>query len=98
LSDCLTENCLVGKVVELCAGNTNSNFGGAERKAQNNVFSKLQRNLGHGLIGVGCAGPIFHDTVRAATNILPVDVEMIVSKIYLYFKCYTMRVETKGLL
>jgi hypothetical protein len=31
LSDCLTENGLVGKVVGLCADNMNSNFGGAER-------------------------------------------------------------------
>jgi hypothetical protein len=32
LSDCLTENGLAGKVVGLCADDTNSNFGGAERK------------------------------------------------------------------
>jgi hypothetical protein len=53
LSDCLTENGSVGKAVGLCADNTNSNFGGAERKGQNNVFTKPQKNLMHGLIGVG---------------------------------------------
>jgi hypothetical protein len=55
----------------------NSKFGGAEWKGQNNVFTTLQKNLAHGLIGVGCAGHIIHSTVRAASNILPVDVEMI---------------------
>jgi hypothetical protein len=64
LSDCLTENGLVGKFVRLCAGNTNSNFRGAERKRQNNDFTKLQKNLGHGLIGVWCAGHIFHNIVE----------------------------------
>jgi hypothetical protein len=61
-------------------------------KGQNNVSTKLQKNLGHGLIGVGCAGHIFHNAVKAATDILPVDVE--ISKIYLYFISYTLRVET----
>jgi hypothetical protein len=49
-------------------------------KAKNSVFRKLQQNFEHGMIGVVCAGRIFHNTVRAATNIFPVDVEMIISK------------------
>jgi hypothetical protein len=63
LSDCLTENGLVRKVVGLCADNTYYNFGGAGRKSQNTVFTKLQKNLGYGLIGVGCTGHIFNNTV-----------------------------------
>jgi hypothetical protein len=46
LSDCLTENCLVGKVVGLCADNTNSNFGSAERKRQNSVLPNCRKTLG----------------------------------------------------
>jgi hypothetical protein len=46
------------------------------------------------VIRVGFAGHIFHSTVQAVTEILPVDVEMIVSKIYLYFKPNKVRVET----
>jgi hypothetical protein len=45
LSECLTQHGLVGKVVGLCADNTNSNFGGAESKCQNNIFTKQQKNL-----------------------------------------------------
>ena len=77
------------KIIGLCADNTNANFGSAERKGQNNVFRKLQENVGHGLIGVECAGHIFHNTVRAAADVLPVDVEIIIAEIYLYFKSYT---------
>jgi hypothetical protein len=40
LSDCPTENGLVGKVVGLCADNMNSNFGGDERKGKNSVLTK----------------------------------------------------------
>jgi hypothetical protein len=59
LSDCLTENGSVGKVVGLCADNVNSNFGGVQSEGQN----KLHIKLGHGVIGVGCAGHIFYYTV-----------------------------------
>jgi hypothetical protein len=46
------------------------------------MFSiKLQKNLGHGVIEVGCAGYSFQNTVRAATDTLPVDERMIVSKV-----------------
>jgi hypothetical protein len=38
-------------------------FGGVERKGLNNVFNKLQKNLGHGPIGAGRAGHIFHNIV-----------------------------------
>jgi hypothetical protein len=56
------------------------NFRSAENKGQNNVFTKLQKNLGHGLMGFGCAGHISHNIVLAASEILHLDVEMIMSK------------------
>ena len=62
LSDCLTEHGLVGKVFGLCADTMNSNFGGAERKDKNDVFTKLQKNLGHSLVRVGCADQILSST------------------------------------
>jgi hypothetical protein len=94
LSDWLTENGLIRKVVGLCADNTSSNFGGVQNKGQNSVFARLQKNLRHGVIRVGCAGHVFCNAVLAVTEILPVDVEMIIYKIYLYFMSYTVRVET----
>jgi hypothetical protein len=87
-----TEIGSVGKAVGLCADNMNSNFEGAVRKSQNNVFTELQKNIRHGLIRVGCADHIFHNNVRPATDILPADVEMTVSTIYMHFKSYTVTV------
>lgn len=51
-------------------------FGGTNRKEQNNVFIKLNHNL----MGAGCAGHIFLNNVRTAVDILPIEVELIVSK------------------
>jgi hypothetical protein len=63
-------------------------------KAKTMFSTKCRKTLGHGVIGTGHAVHIFHSTVLAATNILPADVEMIVSKICLYFISYTIRVQT----
>jgi hypothetical protein len=60
-------------------------------KAKTLFSIKLQKNLGHGVIGVGCAGYSFQNTVQAATDTLRVDEEMTVSTIYLYYKPYTVR-------
>jgi hypothetical protein len=57
-------------------------------KAKTMFSPNCRKTSGTGLI-VGCAGCICHNTVQAATYILPVDVGMIVSKVYLYFKYYT---------
>jgi hypothetical protein len=54
----------------------------------------MEEELRRGLIGGGHAGDIFYSTVQAATDFLPADVEMIIYKIYLYLKSYTVRVET----
>jgi hypothetical protein len=67
----------------------NSNFGSVQSEGLNSVFTRLHINLGHGVIGAGCAGHIFHNTVQAVTEILPVIVEMVISKVYLYFTSYT---------
>lgn len=74
----------------MCADNTNSIFGGTERNGENNVSTKLQQNTGHCFIGVECAGHIFHNAVRAATDMFPVDVEKIVSEIRLDFRLETL--------
>jgi hypothetical protein len=42
---------------------------------------------------VGCSALIIHNTVQTATDVLPVDIGGVVSKIYSYFYMYTVRVE-----
>jgi hypothetical protein len=44
-------------------------------------------------MGVGSAVHIVHSTVQTAADFLPIDMEVIVNKIYCYFHVYTVRVE-----
>ena len=94
LSECLENTNLKEKTIALCADNTNCNFGGVSRKGVNNVFTKLKGNLGYNLLGFGCSAHIIHNTIQMAADVLPIDIEGIVSKIYSYFYVYTVRVES----
>jgi len=85
---------LSNKVVGLCADNTNSNFGGAARRVQNNVYRLLEKSLKRSLIGIGCAAHIINNSVQTATDCLLTDVQSVVAKEYSYFHIYTVRVES----
>ncbi|KAL0901818.1 hypothetical protein ABMA27_006985 [Loxostege sticticalis] len=93
LMETLEKHNLKDKVIGFCADNANTNFGGVERSGQCNVFRKLQEGLGRQIVGVGCAAHIAHNAIQTAADLLPVDVEHIVTKIYSYFYIYTVRVE-----
>ena len=82
------------KVVAYCGDNTNCNFGGSSRHGRNNVYTKLNNYLGRELIGVGCNAHILHNAIKTACDCLPIDVEVIIVKIYSYFYIYTVRVES----
>jgi hypothetical protein len=43
--------------------------------------------------GTGSAAHTLHNALRTCADILPVDVEAIVNKIFQYFHIYTVRVE-----
>lgn len=83
---------LESKIVGLCADNTNTNFGGVHRHGQGNVFRKLQAKLERPILGIGCSAHIAHNAVQTACDVLPVDIEAIVVKLYKYFYQYTVRV------
>lgn len=82
------------KLIAYCADNANTNFGGVSRKGENNIFCKMKKQLGHDIIGIGCNAHIVHNTIQTAADLLPVDVENIINKIYSYFYIYTVRVES----
>lgn len=44
-------------------------------------------------MGVGSTAHIAHNTLQTAADFLPIDVEVIVNKIYCYFHIYTVREE-----
>lgn len=93
LMDILEKHNLKDKLIGFCADNANTNFGGVERGGQCNVFRKLQAGLGKPIVGVGCAAHIAHNAIQTAADLLPVDIEQIITKIYSYFYIYTVRVE-----
>jgi hypothetical protein len=43
--------------------------------------------------GIRCAAHILHNALRTSADILAVDVDAIVNKIFQYFQIYTVRVE-----
>jgi hypothetical protein len=82
------------KVVAFPADNTNSNFGGAERRGTNNIHTKLKAELKRdALLGLGCSAHILHNAMQTGADCLPFDVEQIVCKMYQHFSIYTVRVE-----
>ncbi|CAH1971283.1 unnamed protein product [Acanthoscelides obtectus] len=77
----------------MSADNTNTNFGGMRRKGVNNLFSKLNASRGKPVIGIGCVAHIFNNCLQNATDVLPIDVEVIAVKIFKHFYISTVRVE-----
>ncbi|CAL8119834.1 unnamed protein product [Orchesella dallaii] len=94
LLDSLAKYNVTEKLIGICADNTNTNFGGINRKGKVNVFYKLKESLGRDLVGIGCAAHIVHNSVETAADCLPLDVEAILAKIYKYFSIYTVRTES----
>lgn len=93
LKDTLEKNELMDKFVAFCGDNAPTNFGNVARSGEKNVFARL-KTLKSGIIGVGCAGHIVHNTLKFACDQLPLDIECIVVKIYSHFYIYTVRVES----
>lgn len=85
---------LKNKMISFSADNTNTNFGGIQRKGKNNVFIKLKKSLDRNILGMGCFAHIIHNAIQQAADSLPIDVESIVCKIFSFFHIYTVREES----
>ena len=48
--------------------------------------------LGRNIVGVGCGAHIVHNCIQTAVDVLPIEVESLVVKIYKYFHIYTVHV------
>lgn len=88
----IKKNDLVQKVVGFCGDNCNTNFGGVKRKGVNNVYVRLKKELARNIVGIGCGAHIVHNCLQTAVDVLPIEVEALVVKIYKYFYIYTVRV------
>lgn len=86
-------NC-TNKVAAFGADNCNTNFGGLNRKGENNVFYRLKKELARDLVGIGCTSHIIHNGFDSACDQLPINIEALVVNIYKHFHIHTLRVET----
>ncbi|KAG0727846.1 hypothetical protein GWK47_033760 [Chionoecetes opilio] len=84
---------LEDKVVAFSADNTNTNFGGLNRAGRVNVHTKVKDSLQREVIGLGCPAHIIHNTARTALDMVPFDVEYLLTKIFGYFHIFTVHVE-----
>ena len=81
------------EVVELSDDTTNTNFGGLLRRGTENFITKIKSELNRNIIGLGCNAHIIHNCAKAAFDSMPIDIEVLVTKIFGYFHIYTVRVE-----
>lgn len=85
---------LTQKCISFSGDNCNTNFGGINRAGQNNIFNRLKSKMNENLIGIGCPAHIINNAVQTSCDILPIDVESIVLKLFNHFNIYTVRVAT----
>lgn len=90
--DIVKKRNLSEKVLALSADNTNTNFGGVNRRGENNVHKKLMLNLNKSIIGIGCNAHIISNAINTASSVMSIDVEVIIPQIYLHFNRFTVRV------
>jgi len=90
IMDILTKHKLSHKIIAFTGDNCNTNFGGAARRGTKNVFPFLNNDLKTNISGIGCAAHNLHNAMQTSTDILPIDIESIVNKIFQYFYIYTV--------
>jgi hypothetical protein len=77
------------KAVRFSADNTNTNFRGLLRRGKVNVLTKIKSQLNRNIIGFVCNAHIIHNCIKTAFDSMPVDIEVLVTKIFGYFHIYT---------
>lgn len=93
IRDTLTDLGIVNKCVAFAGDNTNTNFGGINRREGKNIFSKLRACVNSNMVGIGCPAHILNNTVQHGADIFSVDIECFILKVYNYFSIYTVRNE-----
>jgi hypothetical protein len=76
---------LTDKIIAFCVGSCNTSYNGIERNGKNNVFHKVSKNMKVNILVVGCAAHIVHNALQTSADMLPVDVESIINKVFQHF-------------
>jgi hypothetical protein len=58
-----------------------------------NVLTKIKAQLSRNIIGFACNAHIIHNCTKTAFDIMPVDIKVLVTKIFVYFHIYAVCVE-----
>ena len=61
-----------------------------QKRGKKSKFSYLKKELGRNIVSVGCGTHIVHECIQTAVDVLPIEVETLVVKIYKYFHIYTV--------
>lgn len=85
LFESLKKHMLLNKIIAFSSDNCNTNFRCVLRKGTKNMFSILNINLKTNVYGVGCSAHMLHNAMQSSSNILPVDIEVIVNTISQFF-------------
>jgi transcription initiation factor IIE alpha subunit len=91
VSEMLQKLDLLEKVLTILTDNTNTNFVGKKKKGKNNLYYKLQEKTLN-LIGIGYPAHVVHNAVQTAVDCLPIDLQLIINKIYQHFHIYSVQV------
>lgn len=67
--------------------------GGLNRRGRVNVHSKVKDSLQREVIGLGRPAHIIHNAGRTALDMIPLDVEHLLTKVFGYFHIFTVQVE-----
>lgn len=95
LLESLNKHELKNKCVAFVGDNTNTNFGGINRKPGQNIYSKLKSTVNINLLGIGCPAHILHNAIHHGVDQFDMfDIESLILKIYNYFSIYTVRTES----
>jgi hypothetical protein len=63
------------------------------RRGKENVLTKIKSQLNRNIIGFGCHMHINHNCTKTAFDSMLVDIEVLVKKIFGYFRIYRVRAE-----
>jgi len=95
LLNVMEEHHLKKKTIVFSADNTNSNFGGLNRKGNQNVHKLLEQKIDRKLLGIGCLAHILHNSGQHGLDRFGLfDIDSLVFKIYQYFSNSTTRTTT----
>jgi hypothetical protein len=64
-----------------------------EKKKNNIFFFKLNNIVKMNILGVGCPAHLIHNALQTSADMLPVDAESIIYKMFHHFNFFTIRVE-----